>query len=99
LRWRRWTPHSHRASRQPSRAAAKSLKAAEDAIHQKKFDVAAAKIKEVEALPERSPYDEFLVHEMKAFLDFHNKDTPTRKKTWRRISTRRLPNPPRCPAT
>jgi tetratricopeptide (TPR) repeat protein len=50
------------------------LKAAEDAIHAKKYDVAAEKIKEVEALPERSPYDEYLVHEMKAFLDFHNKD-------------------------
>ena len=68
------SPASAQAKQQPSRAAAKQLKAAEEAIHAKKYDVAAAKIKEVEALPEKSPYDEFLVHEMKAFLDFHNKD-------------------------
>ena len=68
-------PASAQSSKQqPSRAAAKPLKAAEDAIHAKKYDVAAEKIKEVEALPERSPYDEYLVHEMKAFLDFRNKD-------------------------
>jgi tetratricopeptide (TPR) repeat protein len=68
------SPAFAQAKQQPSRAAAKSLKAAEDAIHAKKYDVVAAKIKEVEALPERSPYDEYLVHEMKAFLEFHNKD-------------------------
>jgi tetratricopeptide (TPR) repeat protein len=68
------SPAFAQAKQQPSRAAAKQLKAAEDAIHAKKFDVAAAKIKEVQALPERSPYDEYLVHEMKAFLDFRNKD-------------------------
>ena len=49
---------------QPSRAAAKTLKAAEDAIKAKKYDAAAAKLKEVEAMPERSAYDEYLVHEM-----------------------------------
>jgi tetratricopeptide (TPR) repeat protein len=73
-------PAFAQGKQQPSRAAAKSLKAAEDAIHQKKYDVAAAKIKEVEALPERSPYDEYLVHEMKAFLDFHNKDYTNAEK-------------------
>jgi hypothetical protein len=62
------------AKQQPSRAAAKPLKAAEDAMKAKKYDVVAAKLKEVEALPERSPYDEFLVHEMRAFLEFHGKD-------------------------
>ena len=65
---------------QPSRAAAKQLKAAEDAIHAKKYDVAAAKIKEVESLPERSPYDEYLVHEMKAFLEFRNKEYASAEK-------------------
>lgn len=73
-------PAFAQGKQQPSRAAAKSLKAAEDAIHQKKYDVAAAKIKDVEALPERSPYDEYLVHEMKAFLDFHNKDYANAEK-------------------
>jgi tetratricopeptide (TPR) repeat protein len=68
------SPALAQAKQQPSRAAAKQLKAAEEAIHAKKYDVAAAKIKEVESLPERSPYDEYLVHEMKAFLDFRIKD-------------------------
>jgi tetratricopeptide (TPR) repeat protein len=62
------------AKQQPSKAAAKPLKAAEDALKAKKYDVVAAKLKEVEALPERSPYDEYLVHEMRAFLEFHAKD-------------------------
>jgi hypothetical protein len=58
----------------PSRAAAKQLKAAEDAIHAKKYDVAAAKLKEVQALPEKSPYDEFLVNEMQGYLDSRTKN-------------------------
>jgi tetratricopeptide (TPR) repeat protein len=68
------SPAFAQSKQQPSKAAAKPLKAAEEAIHAKKFDVAAAKIKEVQALPERSPYDEYLIHEMDAFLAFHNKD-------------------------
>jgi hypothetical protein len=59
---------------QPSRAAAKPLKAAADAIKAKKYDVAAEKLKEVEALPEKSPYDEFLVHDMRGYLETRNKD-------------------------
>jgi tetratricopeptide (TPR) repeat protein len=62
------------AKQQPSRAAAKPLKAAGDAMKAKKYDVVAQKLKEVEALPERSPYDEFLVHEMQGFLDVHAKN-------------------------
>jgi tetratricopeptide (TPR) repeat protein len=58
----------------PSRKAAPALKAAADAIKAKKYDVAAAKIKEVEALPEKSPYDEFLVHDMKGYLETRSKD-------------------------
>jgi tetratricopeptide (TPR) repeat protein len=74
------SPAFAQSKQTPSRAAAKQLKAAEEAIHAKKYDVAAAKLKEVEALPERSPYDEYLVHEMKAFLDFHAKDYANAEK-------------------
>ena len=74
------SPAFAQAKQQPSRAAAKQLKAAEEAIHAKKFDVAAAKIKEVESLPERSPYDEYLVHEMNAFLEFHSKNYAAAEK-------------------
>jgi len=68
------------AKQQPSRAAAKPLKAAGDALRAKKYDVVAAKLKEVEALPERSPYDEFLVHEMQGFLDVHAKNYAAAEK-------------------
>jgi len=68
------------AKQQPSRAAAKPLKAAEDAMKAKKYDVVAQKLKEVEALPERSPYDEFLVHEMQGFLDVHAKNYAAAEK-------------------
>ena len=68
------------AKQQPSRAAAKPLKAAGDAMKAKKYDVVAQKLKEVEALPERSPYDEFLVHEMQGFLDVHAKNYAAAEK-------------------
>ncbi|HEY5102698.1 MAG TPA: hypothetical protein VII70_07940, partial [Steroidobacteraceae bacterium] len=65
---------------QPSRAAAKPLKAAGEALKAKKYDVVAQKLREVEALPERSPYDEFLVHEMQGFLDVHAKNYAAAEK-------------------
>jgi tetratricopeptide (TPR) repeat protein len=68
------------AKQQPSRAAAKPLKAAGDAMRAKKYDVVEAKLKEVDALPERSPYDEFLVHEMRGFLDVHAKNYTAAEK-------------------
>ena len=68
------------AKPQPSRAAAKQLKAAEEAIKGKHYDVAAAKLKEVEALPERSPYDEYLLHEMRGFLDTRDKNYAAAEK-------------------
>lgn len=68
------------AKQQPSKAAAKPLKAAGDALRAKKYDVVEAKLKEVEALPERSPYDEFLVHEMRGFLDVKTKNYAAAEK-------------------
>ena len=65
---------------QPSRAAAKPLKAAGDAMKAKKYDVVEQKLKEVEALPEKSPYDEFVVHEMRGFLDVRAKNYAAAEK-------------------
>lgn len=49
-----------------SRAAAKPLKAAQDAIGEKKWDEALAKLKEVENNPKKTPYDEFVMNRMYA---------------------------------
>src|SRR5450755_2520052 len=65
---------------QPSRAAAKPLKAAGDAMKAKKYDVVEQKLKEVEALPEKSPYDECVVHEMRGFLDVRAKNYAAAEK-------------------
>jgi tetratricopeptide (TPR) repeat protein len=51
-----------------SKAVAKPLKAAQDALNAKKYDEALAKLKEVQALPGKSPYDEHLVNEMLGFV-------------------------------
>src|ERR1700733_11309707 len=64
----------------PSKAAAKPLKAAEEAIRAKKYDAAQAKLKEVEALPEKTGYDEFLVNEMQGYLDTRAKNYPGAEK-------------------
>jgi hypothetical protein len=73
-------PAFAQGKQQPSRAAAKPLKAAADAIKAKKYDVAAEKLKEVEALPERSQYDEYLVHDMRGYLETRNKDYANAEK-------------------
>src|ERR1700733_4941674 len=66
---------SQAASKQtPSTPAAKQLKAAEEAIHAKKYDVAKAKLKEVEALSAKTAYDEYIVNEMQGYLDTRAKN-------------------------
>jgi tetratricopeptide (TPR) repeat protein len=47
---------------QPSKAAAKILKAAQDAIKEKKLDEALTHLKEAQALPERTAYDNFVIN-------------------------------------
>ncbi len=47
-----------------SNAAAKPLKAAQEALNAKKYDEAIAKLKEVEALSGKSPYDEYVMNEL-----------------------------------
>jgi tetratricopeptide (TPR) repeat protein len=51
-----------------SKSVAKPLKAAQDAMNAKKFDEALAKLKEVEAISGRSPYDTHLMNEMYGFV-------------------------------
>ncbi len=51
-----------------SRALAKPLKAAQDAMNAKKYDEALARLKEAQAKPEKTPYDEHLINEMLGFV-------------------------------
>ncbi len=50
-----------------SRAVAKPLQAAKKLMDEKKYEEALAKLKEVEAIPEKSPYDEYLLNELYGF--------------------------------
>jgi tetratricopeptide (TPR) repeat protein len=50
-----------------SKAVAKPLKAAQDAMNAKKFQEAIAKLKEVQAIPGKNPYDEYLINEFLGF--------------------------------
>lgn len=50
-----------------SKVAAKPLKAAQEAMNAKKYQEAIARLKEVQSIPGKSPYDEFLMNEMFAF--------------------------------
>src|SRR5690606_6561266 len=65
---------------QPSKAAAKPLKEASDAMRARKYDAAMAKLKEVQALPNKSPYDVHLMNEMLGFLYFRANDYPSAVK-------------------
>jgi tetratricopeptide (TPR) repeat protein len=47
-----------------SKAVAKPLKAAQDAMNAKKYSEALARLREVEAVPGRTPYDDYLLNEM-----------------------------------
>jgi outer membrane protein assembly factor BamD (BamD/ComL family) len=51
-----------------SKALAKPLKAAQDAMQAKKYPDALAKLKEVQGMPNKSPYDEHLINEMLGFV-------------------------------
>jgi tetratricopeptide (TPR) repeat protein len=46
---------------------AKTLKAANDAVQAKKYSEALTKLKEVEASPKKSPYDQHVINELSAF--------------------------------
>jgi tetratricopeptide (TPR) repeat protein len=57
-----------------SKAFAKPLKEAQDSMKAKKYDAAMAKLKEVQGMSGKSPYDEHLMHEMMGFLYFRAND-------------------------
>jgi tetratricopeptide (TPR) repeat protein len=50
-----------------SKQVAKPLKAAQDALQAKKWQEGLARLKEVEAIPGKTPYDEFLMNELAGF--------------------------------
>ncbi|HEY8449147.1 MAG TPA: tetratricopeptide repeat protein, partial [Bacillota bacterium] len=51
-----------------SRALAKPLKAAQDAMNAKKYDEALAKLKEAQGMSGRSAYDDYLISEMLGYI-------------------------------
>ena len=57
-----------------SKTFAKPLKEAQDAMKARKYDAAMAKLKEIQGMPGKSPYDEHLMHEMMGFLYFRAND-------------------------
>jgi hypothetical protein len=50
-----------------SKGAAKVLKAANDAVQAKKWDEAIARLQEAQALPNRTPYDNYVIAQLQAF--------------------------------
>jgi tetratricopeptide (TPR) repeat protein len=65
---------------QVSKAAQKPLKAAQDLMQQKKWPEMVAKLQEVEALTNRSPYDTYLMNEMFGYAYAQQKDYPNAVK-------------------
>src|SRR5689334_7187518 len=63
-----------------SKAVAKPLKAAQDAMNAKDYQGALAKLKEVEAVPNKTPYDEYLMNEMYGFTYVRLNDYPQAAK-------------------
>jgi hypothetical protein len=68
------TPVRSQAAPTVSKALAKPLKEAQDSMKAKKYDAAMAKLKEVQGMSGKSPYDEHLMHEMMGFLYFRAND-------------------------
>jgi len=69
---------------QPSKAAAKPLKAAQDMLQAKppQYAEALAKLKEVEALPGKTPYDEYLMNELEGFAYARSNDFANAAKAY-----------------
>jgi TolA-binding protein len=60
---------AYSAEKQPvSKVAAKPLKAAQDAMNAKRYQDALNKLKDVQALPGKTPYDEHLMNEMLGYV-------------------------------
>lgn len=63
-----------------SKAASKPLKAAKDAADAQKYPEALAKLKEVEALPDKTPYDEHVMNELYGFVYVRTQQYPEAAK-------------------
>lgn len=63
-----------------SRAASKPLKAAKDAADAQKYPEALAKLKEVEALSDKTPYDEHVMNELYGFVYVRTQQYPEAAK-------------------
>ena len=63
-----------------SKAAAKSLKAAKDAADAKKYPEALEKLKEAEALPDKTPYDTHVMNELFGFVYVRTQQYPEAAK-------------------
>jgi Tfp pilus assembly protein PilF len=57
-----------------SRAAAKPLKAAQDALKDKKFDEALTHLKEAQAIPEKTAYDSFVINQDLLYIYVQKQD-------------------------
>src|SRR5262245_4632760 len=63
-----------------SKAASKPLQAAKEAADAQKFPEALEKLKQVEALPERAPYDTHVMNELYGFVYVHTQQYPEAAK-------------------
>ena len=65
-----------------SKALAKPLKAAQDAMTAKKYPEALAHLKEAEAINPKTPWDEHLINEMYGYVYAHTSDFPNAEKAF-----------------
>jgi tetratricopeptide (TPR) repeat protein len=63
-----------------SRAVAKPLKAAQDAMKARRYQEASAKLKEVQAIPGKTEYDQYLIDEMMGFIAITTKNYSEAKR-------------------
>lgn len=69
-------------SEQISSKVGKPLKEALDLAQQKKFKEAMAKVKEVQAIPGKTPFEEYKVNEIVAYIAVNLQDGATAAKAW-----------------
>ena len=65
-----------------SKELAKPLKAAQDALQAKKYPEALAKLKEAEAIPKKTPYDQHIINQMEGFAYARTNNYPEAAKAF-----------------
>src|SRR5690349_8587685 len=68
------------AEKKVSKSASKPLKAAKDAADAKKYPEALDKLKEADALPDKTPYDQHVINELFGFVYVHTQQYPEAAK-------------------